>query len=289
VLDAFAISPAPRPNLARWEDVMDRLNHPEGEVRVAVVGKYTQLEDAYKSIAEALTHGGIANRTRVRAEWIDAEIFESEDPAPHLQGFHAILVPGGFGERGTEGKIKAAQFARERAIPYLGICLGMQMAVIEAARNVAGLSRAGSEEFDHEKGVKRFEPVVYHLKEWVQGNTAVTRRTDDAKGGTMRLGAYSAVLAEGSLAARVYGAQVIEERHRHRYEVDIRYRDRLESCGLLFSGMSPDGRLPEIVEWKGHPWFIGVQFHPELKSKPFAPHPLFADFVRAAVETSRLV
>ena len=289
VLDAFAISPAPRPNLARWEDVMDRLNHPEGEVRVAVVGKYTQLEDAYKSIAEALTHGGIANRTRVRAEWIDAEIFESEDPAPHLQGFHAILVPGGFGERGTEGKIKAAQFARQRAIPYLGICLGMQMAVIEGARNVAGLTRAGSEEFDHEKGVKRFEPVVYHLKEWVQGNAAVTRRTDDAKGGTMRLGAYSAVLAEGSLAARVYGTSVIEERHRHRYEVDIRYRDRLEACGLIFSGMSPDGRLPEIVEWRDHPWFIGVQFHPELKSKPFAPHPLFADFVRAAVEGARLV
>ena len=289
VLDAFAISPAPRPNLARWEDVMDRLNHPEGEVRVAVVGKYTQLEDAYKSIAEALTHGGIANRTRVRAEWIDAEIFESEDPAPHLQGFHAILVPGGFGERGTEGKIKAAQFARQRAIPYLGICLGMQMAVIEGARNVAGLTRAGSEEFDHEKGVKRFEPVVYHLKEWVQGNAAVTRRTDDAKGGTMRLGAYSAVLAEGSLAARVYGTTVIEERHRHRYEVDIRYRDRLEACGLIFSGMSPDGRLPEIVEWRDHPWFIGVQFHPELKSKPFAPHPLFADFVRAAVEGARLV
>ena len=289
VLDAFAISPAPRPNLARWEDVMDRLSHPEGEVRVAIVGKYTQLEDAYKSIAEALTHGGIANRTRVRAEWIDAEIFETEDPAPHLQGFHAILVPGGFGERGTEGKIRAAEFARERRIPYLGICLGMQMAVIEAARNVAGLARAGSEEFDHEKGVKRFEPVVYHLKEWVQGNAAVTRRADDAKGGTMRLGAYPAVLAEGSRAARVYGTTAIEERHRHRYEVDIKYRDRLESCGLIFSGMSPDGRLPEIVEWKDHPWFIGVQFHPELKSKPFAPHPLFADFVRAAVETSRLV
>jgi CTP synthase len=225
----------------------------------------------------------------VLAEWIDAEIFESEDPAPPLQGFHAILVPGGFGERGTEGKIKAAQFARERAIPYLGICLGMQMAVIEAARNVAGLTRAGSEEFDHEKGVKRFEPVVYHLKEWVQGNAAVTRRTDDAKGGTMRLGAYSAVLAEGSLAARVYGTSVIEERHRHRYEVDIRYRDRLEACGLLFSGMSPDNRLPEIVEWKGHPWFIGVQFHPELKSRPFEPHPLFKSFIEAAVEQSRLV
>jgi CTP synthase len=289
VLDAFGISPAPRPNLARWEDVMDRITHPEGMVRVAVVGKYTQLEDAYKSIAEALTHGGMANRVKVRAEWIDAEIFEREDPAPWLEGFHAILVPGGFGERGTEGKIKAAQFAREKGIPYLGICLGMQMAVIEAARNLAGVANAGSEEFDHEAGARRFTPVVYHLKEWVQGNHRVERKASDDKGGTMRLGAYTAALAEGSKVAQVYGATTIEERHRHRYEVDIRYRDRLEACGLAFSGMSPDGRLPEIVEVKGHPWFIGVQFHPELKSKPFAPHPLFADFVRAAVEVSRLV
>jgi CTP synthase len=289
VLDAFGIAPAPRPNLARWEDVMDRLTHAEGEVRVAIVGKYTQLEDAYKSIAEALTHGGMANRVRVKAEWIDAEIFEREDPAPWLQDFHAILVPGGFGERGTEGKIKAAQFAREKGVPYLGICLGMQMAVIEAARNKAGISRAGSEEFDHEKGEKRFEPVVYHLKEWIQGNHTVQRKADDAKGGTMRLGAYTAVLKAGSRVAAVYGENPIEERHRHRYEVDIKYRDRLESCGLVFSGMSPDGRLPEIVEWKDHPWFIGVQFHPELKSKPFAPHPLFADFVRAAKEVERLV
>jgi CTP synthase len=289
VLDVFGITPAPRPNLARWEDVMDRLNNAEGAVRVAIVGKYTQLEDAYKSIAEALTHGGMANRVRVKAEWIDAEIFEREDPAPHLEGFHAILVPGGFGERGTEGKIKAAQFAREKGIPYLGICLGMQMAVIEAARNLAGLANAGSEEFDHEAGAKRFTPVVYHLKEWVQGNHVVERKLGDDKGGTMRLGAYNAALAEGSRVAQVYGATQIEERHRHRYEVDIRYRDKLESCGLIFSGMSPDGKLPEIVEHKGHPWFIGVQFHPELKSKPFAPHPLFADFVRAAVETSRLV
>jgi CTP synthase len=289
VLDAFGISPAPRPNLARWEDVMDRLTHAEGQVRVAIVGKYTQLEDAYKSIAEALTHGGMANRVRVKAEWIDAEIFEREDPAPHLEGFHAILVPGGFGERGTEGKIRAAQWAREKKIPYLGICLGMQMAVIEAARNLAGLADAGSEEFDHEAGAKRFTPVVYHLKEWVQGNHLIERKVGDDKGGTMRLGAYDAHLAEGSLVARVYNATRIEERHRHRYEVDIAYRDRLEACGLRFSGMSPDGRLPEIVEHQGHPWFIGVQFHPELKSKPFAPHPLFADFIRAAVEVSRLV
>jgi CTP synthase len=289
VLDAFGISPAPRPNLARWEDVMDRLTNAEGEVRVAIVGKYTQLEDAYKSIAEALTHGGMANRTRVRAEWIDAEIFEREDPAPWLEGFHAILVPGGFGERGTEGKIKAAQFAREKKIPYLGICLGMQMAVIESARNLAHVTNAGSEEFDMEVGAKRFTPVVYHLKEWVQGNHVVERKKDDAKGGTMRLGAYTANLLPGSKVAEVYGTTVIEERHRHRYEVDIKYRDRLEACGLSFSGMSPDGKLPEIVEVRDHPWFIGVQFHPELKSKPFAPHPLFADFVRAAVDVSRLV
>ncbi|SEK34563.1 CTP synthase [Roseivivax marinus] len=289
VLDAFQISPAPKPDLSRWEDVSDRIHNPEGEVTVAIVGKYTQLEDAYKSIAEALTHGGLANRVKVNVEWVDAEIFEREDPATHLQGYHAILVPGGFGERGTEGKIKAAQFAREHKVPYLGICLGMQMAVIEAARNVAGVSRAGSEEFDHEAGKKRFEPVVYHLKEWVQGNAKVNRRPDDDKGGTMRLGAYDAVLTEGSRVADVYGTTAIDERHRHRYEVDIQYKKALEDGGLTFSGMSPDGKLPEIVEWSDHPWFIGVQFHPELKSKPFDPHPLFRDFVRAAKDVSRLV
>ncbi|WP_297615001.1 CTP synthase [uncultured Roseicyclus sp.] len=289
VLDAFHISPAPKPDLSRWEDVADRIANPEGEVRVAVVGKYTQLEDAYKSIAEALTHGGIANRVRVKAEWIDAEIFEREDPAPWLEGFDAILVPGGFGERGTEGKIKAAQFARTRMVPYLGICLGMQMAVIEAARNLADLPNAGSEEFDHDAGKKRFTPVVYHLKEWVQGNAKVKRKLTDAKGGTMRLGAYDALLRTGSRVAQIYGGLAIEERHRHRYEVDIKYRDALEARGLRFSGMSPDGRLPEIVEVEDHPWFIGVQFHPELKSKPLEPHPLFRDFVRAAKDNSRLV
>ncbi len=289
VLDAFGISPAPRPNLEKWLDVQDRIHNTDGEVNVAIVGKYIQLEDAYKSIKEALTHGGMANRVKVNVNWVDAEDFDREDVGERLAGYHAILVPGGFGERGTEGKIKAAQFARERNVPYLGICLGMQMAVIEAARNVAGVAKAGSEEFDHEKGEKRFEPVVYHLKEWVQGNHTVSRKADDDKGGTMRLGAYSANLKEGSKVAEVYGATAIEERHRHRYEVDLKYKDKLESCGLLFSGMSPDGRLPEIVEWKDHPWFIGVQYHPELKSKPFAPHPLFADFIRAAVDTSRLV
>ncbi|AUJ64766.1 CTP synthetase [Aestuarium zhoushanense] len=289
VLDCFGIAPAPKPNLDRWLDVQDRIHNTDGEVNVAIVGKYVQLEDAYKSIKEALVHGGMANRVKVNVNWVDAEEFDREDVGEHLSGYHAILVPGGFGERGTEGKIKAAQFARERNIPYLGICLGMQMAVIEAARNAAGIAKAGSEEFDHEAGEKRFEPVVYHLKEWVQGNHTVTRKADDAKGGTMRLGAYNATLLDGSKVANIYGETKIEERHRHRYEVDVKYREKLEEAGLCFSGMSPDGRLPEIVEWKDHPWFIGVQFHPELKSKPFEPHPLFADFVRAAVENSRLV
>ncbi|MGY9039615.1 MAG: CTP synthase [Rhodobacterales bacterium] len=291
VLDAFDISPAPKPELSVWRDVSDRVHNPEGEVKVAIVGKYTQLEDAYKSIAEALTHGGMANRVKVKIEWLDAEVFDqSDDLSSHLEGFHAILVPGGFGERGTEGKIKAAQYAREQKVPYLGICLGMQMAVIEAARNVAGLTTAGSEEFDHESsGKKRFEPVVYHLKEWVQGNHKVERKLDDDKGGTMRLGAYDATLKEGSHVANIYGTTSIDERHRHRYEVDTAYREKLEKAGLTFSGMSPDGMLPEIVEWSDHPWFIGVQFHPELKSKPFDPHPLFKDFIRAAKEMSRLV
>jgi CTP synthase len=289
VLDAFRISPAPKPDLKVWNDVFDRISNTDGEVKIAIVGKYIQLEDAYKSIKEALTHGGMANRVKVKVEWVDAEIFDTQDPTPHLERFHAILVPGGFGERGTEGKIKAAEFARTRGVPYLGICLGMQMAVIEGARNVAGIKTAGSEEFDHETGGKRFEPVVYHLKEWVQGNHKVERKVGDDKGGTMRLGAYDAVLVEGTRVADAYGSLAIEERHRHRYEVDMRYREKLEACGLQFSGVSPDGRLPEIVEWKDHPWFIGVQFHPELKSKPFDPHPLFKDFVRAAVENSRLV
>ncbi|MEL0031532.1 MAG: CTP synthase [Paracoccaceae bacterium] len=289
VLDAFNIAPAPKPDLNVWEDVADRVYNPEGEVNVAIVGKYTQLEDAYKSIAEALTHGGLANRVKVNVEWVDAETYDTKDPAPELQGFNAILVPGGFGERGTEGKIKAAKFARENHVPYLGICLGMQMAVIEAARNVIGYKNAGSEEFDHEAGKKRFEPVVYHLKEWIQGNQTVERSVGDDKGGTMRLGAYNATLLDGSKVASIYGKSQIEERHRHRYEVDTRYQKELENAGLVFSGMSPDGRLPEIIEWADHPWFIGVQFHPELKSKPFDPHPLFRDFIDAAKKMSRLV
>lgn len=290
VLDAFQISPAPKPDLTRWHDVYERVyNQSEGDVRVAIVGKYVQLEDAYKSIAEALTHGGMHNGVKVKVDWVDSETLATQDGIKQLHGYNGILVPGGFGERGTEGKIAAARYAREHKIPYLGICLGMQMAVIEAARNVAGLTTAGSEEFDHEKGETRFEPVVYHLKEWIEGNTKVERSVKDDKGGTMRLGAYTAHLQEGSKVAEVYGTTEISERHRHRYEVDIKYRKQLEDLGLKFSGLSPDGRLPEIVEWQDHPWFIGVQFHPELKSKPFEPHPLFRGFVGAAKEASRLV
>lgn len=290
VLEAFGITDAPEPDMSKWDDVMDRITNPEGEVKIAIVGKYTELGDAYKSIGEAVTHGGIHNRVKAKIEWINSEVFESEDEiTSKLQGFNAILVPGGFGERGTEGKIKAAQYARENNIPYLGICLGMQMAVIEAARNMAGIKDAGSEEFDHEAGEKRFTPIVYHLKEWVEGNRTIQRDAGDDKGGTMRLGAYNATLSEGSRVAEIYGSTAISERHRHRYEVDMTYRDAIEATGLKFSGISPDGKLPEIVEIPDHPWYIGVQFHPELKSRPFEPHPLFASFVEAAVKQSRLV
>ena len=291
VLSAFGIKDAPPPDLSKWEQVMAAITQPEGEVKIAIVGKYTQLGDAYKSIAEALTHGGVKNRVRVAAEWIDSELFEGDDSdvTAHLEGYDAILVPGGFGERGTEGMINAATYARVHKVPYFGICLGMQMAVTEAARNLAGIKDAGSEEFDHEAGEKRFTPIVYHLKEWMEGNRTIQRDEADDKGGTMRLGAYNATLAAGSRIAGIYGSTAISERHRHRYEVDMSYRAPLEAKGLYFSGISPDGRLPETVEIKDHPWFIGVQFHPELKSRPFDPHPLFASFVEAAVKQSRFV
>ncbi len=290
VLDAFHITDAPEPDMAKWHEVVDAIKLPEGEVKIAIVGKYTQLGDAYKSIAEALTHGGIKNHVKVKAEWIDSELFEGDgDVTPHLEGFDAILVPGGFGERGTEGMINAATYARTHNVPYFGICLGMQMAVTEAARNLAGIDNAGSEEFDHETGEKRFTPIVYHLKEWLEGNRTIQREEGGDKGGTMRLGAYNATLKEGSKIAEIYGTTEISERHRHRYEVDMSYRDRLEAGGLVFSGISPDGKLPETVEIKDHPWYIGVQFHPELKSRPFEPHPLFASFIEAAVKQSRFV
>ncbi len=283
VCDHFGIAPKP-PALERWSNIVGRIRRPEGEVNIAIVGKYTHLLDSYKSLAEALTHGGIANNVKVKLNWLDSEIFEKEDAVQHLEGVHGILVPGGFGERGAEGKIEAARFARERLVPYFGICFGMQMAVIEAARHLANLPDAGSTEF----GPCR-EPVIGLMTEWVRGNQLERRESGGDLGGTMRLGAYDAVLAPGSQVSRIYGATDISERHRHRYEVNINYKGRLEDKGLRFSGMSPDGELPEIVELPGHPWFIGVQFHPELKSKPFEPHPLFTAFIRAALDEARLV
>ena len=284
VLAAFGIKDAPAPHLEKWQGISNAIANPEGEVTIAIVGKYTGLKDAYKSLNEALFHGGIANRVKVKLEWIESEVFESEDPAPYLDGVDGILVPGGFGERGSEGKILAAKFARERGVPYFGICFGMQMAVIEAARDLVGIKQAGSTEFGPSK-----EPVVGLMTEWMRGNELEKRRLNGDLGGTMRLGAYPAVLAKGSKVATIYGDTQISERHRHRYEVNTKYRERLEKAGVRFCGLSPDGLLPEIIELPEHPWFIGVQFHPELKSRPLEPHPLFASFIHAAVEQSRLV
>ncbi|MGD9544616.1 MAG: CTP synthase [Methylocystis sp.] len=284
VLAAFGIEPAPKPDMSRWNAVTQRINNPEGEVTIAVVGKYTEMKDAYKSLIEALAHGGLANRVKVNLDWIESEIFESADPAAHLEHVHGILVPGGFGQRGAEGKILAARFARERGVPYFGICFGMQMAVIEAARALAGIEKANSTEFG-----PCAEPIVGLMTEWLKGNELEQRAAGGDMGGTMRLGAYPALLKPGSRIAEIYGATEISERHRHRYEVNFAYRDRLEECGLLFAGSSPDGLLPETVEIPGHPWFVGVQYHPELKSRPFEPHPLFASFIAAAKAQSRLV
>lgn len=286
VLRAFGITDAPDPDLSRWYDVVDRHSNPEGEVTIGVIGKYVGLQDAYKSLNEALVHGGMAHRVKVNIKWIDAEVFEGDDAdiAAKLEPMHAILVPGGFGERGSEGKIAAVRFARERKVPFFGICLGMQMACIDAARE-AGFARASSTEFGETE-----EPVVGIITEWMTEEGLQKREAGGDLGGTMRLGAYDAKLAVGSHVSKVYhGATSISERHRHRYEVNGAYIEPLEKQGLVFSGMSPDGLLPEIVERPDHPWFVGVQFHPELKSRPFEPHPLFAGFVGAALEQARLV
>ena len=284
VLRHFGL-PQPDPDLGRWTEIVRRLQQPEGEVEIAIVGKYTDLLDAYKSLAEALTHGGIANSVRVKLNWLESEQFEEPNPSYEpLAQAHAILVPGGFGERGAEGKIRAVRYAREKRVPYFGICFGMQMACIEAARDLCGIENANTTEFGATP-----DPVVGLLTEWVRGNALEQRSESDNKGGTMRLGAYDCDLAAGSHVAEIYGRRRIQERHRHRYEVNINYKERLEKAGLRFSGMSPDGQLPEIVEIPDHPWFVGVQFHPELKSKPFDPHPLFTSFVKAAVTQSRLV
>ncbi|WP_421695041.1 CTP synthase [Aestuariivirga sp.] len=284
VLEIFGFKDVKEPDLSRWTDIMQRITQPEGVVNIAVVGKYTGLLDAYKSLQEALVHGGIANRVKVKLDWIESEVFEKEDPAPYLDGVHGILVPGGFGERGSEGKIKAATFARIRKVPYFGICFGMQMACIEAARSLCGIGNASSTEFGETS-----EPVVGTMTEWMKGNELEIRKQGGDLGGTMRLGAYDSELKPGSKIAGIYGATHISERHRHRYEVNTHYREQLEKAGLAFSGMSPDGLLPETVEYPDHPWFIGVQYHPELKSKPFDPHPLFKSFIAAAIEQSRLV
>ncbi|MDE0880499.1 MAG: CTP synthase [Sphingomonas bacterium] len=286
VLRAFGITPSSSPDLSRWTEIVERLVNPEGEVTVGVVGKYVGLQDAYKSLNEALVHGGIANKVKVNIRWIDAELFEQSDSdiAAHLEPCDAILVPGAFGSRGAEGKIKSVKFAREREIPYFGICFGMQMACVEGARDLAGIEAASSTEFGATD-----EPVVGLITEWMGKDGLEKREAQGDLGGTMRLGAYPAALAGNSVVASIYGDTAISERHRHRYEVNTRYKDALEQSGLVFSGMSPDGTLPEIVERPNHPWFVGVQFHPELKSKPFEPHPLFASFIAAAVKQSRLV
>ena len=284
VLRHFNLDGDSEPDLENWRRIVERIREPEGDVTIAVVGKYIGLKDAYKSLAEALVHGGIANNTRVNLNWIESEIFESEDTGHHLADVHGILVPGGFGERGAKGKIAAARYARESEVPYFGICFGMQMAVIEAARNLAGLSDAGSTEFG-----PCAHPVVGLMTEWMRDNVVERRQSNSDMGGTMRLGSYVARLLPGSRVAEIYGALEIQERHRHRYEVNITYKDRLEAAGLRVSGLSPDGQLPEIVELADHPWFIGVQFHPELRSRPFAPHPLFTSFVEAALDKSRLL
>ncbi len=276
--------PCPEADLSRWEKIVETLKAPEGEVRIAVVGKYVQLLEAYKSLSEALNHGGIANKYKVRIKWIDAEVLEKESPDEWLADVSGILVPGGFGLRGTAGKIAAVKYAREHNIPFLGICFGMQMAVIETMRNVLGIKNANTTELAED-----CEAVVGLMTEWDKDGAKQIRHKDGDLGGTMRLGAYESVLAPNSKAAEVYGTTHIFERHRHRYEVNIKYKSQLAQGGMLISGTSPDGKLPEIVERPDHPWFVGVQFHPELKSKPFAPHPLFVEFVKASVKQSRLV
>lgn len=279
----FGLDSAPA-DLSKWEHIVDTIQHPEGEVKIAVVGKYTQMLDTYKSLGEALTHGGIANKYKVKIKWIDSESLETGDVAAQLNDVSGILVPGGFGARGTEGKIKAIQYARENKIPFLGICFGMQMAVIETMRNICGVKNAGTTEF-----MPDCEAVVGLMTEWDKDGARQIRHKDGDLGGTMRLGAYECVLQPDSLVRKVYGSDKISERHRHRYEVNMKYERQLKEAGMIISGKSPDGLLPEIIEIPNHPWFIAVQFHPELKSKPFDPHPLFVSFVKASVEKCRLL
>ncbi|MGB9715386.1 MAG: CTP synthase [Thermodesulfovibrionales bacterium] len=272
------------PDLAIWKDIVRKIKEPRNEVNIAIVGKYTGLKDSYKSLIEALTHGGIANDARVNLQWIDSEMVDVHGPERFLTEADGILVPGGFGYRGIEGKLKAIQYAREKKIPYFGICLGMQCAVIEFSRNVCGLN-ANSTEFD----VNTKDPVIYLMEQWYdfrKGKIEV-RSEHSYKGGTMRLGAYPCILKEGTHAFRAYGTKEISERHRHRYEFNNEYREILTRHGLKISGLSPDGELVEIIEIEDHPWFLGCQFHPEFKSRPTDPHPLFKAFIEASLREKR--
>ena len=285
VLEHFRIKDAPAPDLSKWNDIAQTIHNPDGTVCIGLVGKYTDVPDAYKSVMEALDHGGLANKVKVDIRLVDSEqLDDGTTPLEVLEGVHGIILPGGFGERGAHGKIRAAQFARKRRIPCFGICYGMQLSVVEAARSLAGIENASSAEFGPTDN-----PLVGLMEQWTKGNEKEVRTANTDKGGTMRLGAYPAVLQADSLVARIYGTTEISERHRHRYEVNVGYREDLEKAGVIFSGMSPDGRLPEIFELADHPWFIGVQYHPELKSRPFEPHPLFSSFIEAAKVQSRLV
>jgi CTP synthase len=284
VLKSLGLPHEQEPDVDTWRSIVHAVERPEGEVTIGIVGKYAGMADAYKSLGESLVHGGIANRVKVQLRWIEAEQVGGVHGHQALDGCSAVLVPGGFGERGVEGKIAAISYARTEKLPFLGICFGMQLACIEVARHVAGINGASSTEFG-----PCADPIVGLLTEWERDGRRERRVADGALGGTMRLGGYPAHLVENSLARRIYGAPVISERHRHRYEVNVEYKDRLEEAGLIFTGLSPDGVLPEIVEIPDHPWFVGVQFHPEFKSRPFAPHPLFASFIEAAVRQSRLV
>lgn len=290
VCEYFGLPPLPEPPMDPWEEVVQRVLHPaEGEVTIAIVGKYMDLQDAYKSLGEALTHGGIFHRVRVNLKWIDATLFEDDNNeallAHELGNVHAILVPGGFGQRGIEGMITVIQYAREKKIPFLGICLGMQLAVIEAARNLGGFPLANSTEFN----ATTPDPVIALLTEWMKGDDLHYYQAERGLGGTMRLGAYVCLLQEGSKAHEIYDAASISERHRHRYEFNLSYRQKLAETGILFSGLSPDGQLMEIIERPDHPWFVAVQFHPELKSRPLAPHLLFISFIGAALAQERLI
>jgi CTP synthase len=288
VLAHFRMKSKAEPNLEQWETVVRRFEAPRGEVTIAMVGKYTSIGDTYKSLTEALDHAGIENNVRVNVRWINARVFEKADAEKKLADVDAILVPGGFGEEGVKGKINAVTFAREKNIPYLGICYGMQIAVIEMARNLLGVKDATSSEFSNAATKDPRGQLVGLMTEWKHKGVTHKRSKDSDMGGTMRLGAFPCVLKSGSLAAKIYGAPEISERHRHRYEVNIQYADDFAKHGAIFSGLSPDGNLPEIVELKNHPWFVGVQFHPEFKSRPFDAHPLFASFVKAAKEQGKI-